>query len=116
MASPAAFRGDLGADQIAVALRRDSLQLKRAVGGFERMDLPPCPIGAGFENPIEIVRRVLWRRIGTDMTGAKTILNGQQIHTTLLSLPDRKHGCKPGRWLETRLFTENLLNQSGCRA
>jgi len=50
------------------------------------------------------------------MTGAKTILNGQQIHTTLLSPPDRKHVLKHRRWPETRLFTENLLNQSGCRA
>ncbi len=59
---------------------------------------------------------MLRRRVWTDMTGAKTILNGQQIHTTLLSPTDRKHGFKLGRWLETRLFTENLLNYSGCRA
>ena len=53
---------------------------------------------------------MLRRRIGTDVTGAKTILNGQQIHTFLHLPNDRKHGRKPGRWLGTRLFTENLLN------
>jgi len=77
------------------------------------MDLPPCSLGAGFQHPIEIIRRVLRGRVRTDMTGAKTILNGQQIHTTHLLLPDRKHVQNFGRWPETRLFTENLLNQSG---
>ena len=92
------------------------MQLKGTVGCFKRMDLPPCSLGASFQYPIEIIRRMLRRLVGTDMTGAKTILNGQQIHTTLLSPPDRKHGFDLGRWLETGLFTENLLNHSGCSA
>ena len=53
---------------------------------------------------------MLRRRIGTDVAGAETILNGQQIHTFLHLPTDRKHGRKLGLSLETRLFTENLLN------
>ena len=86
------------------------MKFKRSAWCFERVDLPPCSLRASFQYTIEIVRRMLRRRIGTDVTGAKTILNGQQIHTFLHLPTDRKHGRKLGLSLETRLFTENLLN------
>ena len=80
------------------------------------MNLPTRAFRARSEHPIQIIRRMLRRRIGTNVPSAETILNGQQIHTTLTSQAQIKHITNGRRWPGTRLFTENSLNYSNCRA
>ena len=58
---------------------------------------------------------MLRRGVRTDMTGAKTILMVSRYiqpssHRLIVSM------VQAWSMAETRLFTENLLNQSGCRA
>ena len=45
------------------------------------MNLPARPFGARLQNPVQIIRGMLRRRIWTYVAGTETILNGQQIHT-----------------------------------